>query len=189
MDCHVFLVPGALRRLLKYFEDNPETSDLLQGPLLYDDLKSISTHLDVRWQTGFYGVWAKAADADDPDAPPFPIEAQGLGLFACRRAAWLGFNPAFRGFGGEEGYLHEKYRRAGYRVLCLPFLRWVHRFSRPMGVPYVNIWEERVRNYMIGFAEVGLPMQPLKDHFREYLGKDVAERIFAEIERETDNAG
>lgn len=38
---------------------------------------------------------------------------QGLGIFACRRDVWPGFNPRLRGFGGEEGYIHEKFRRAG----------------------------------------------------------------------------
>ena len=76
---------------------------------------------------------------------------QGLGLFACRREAWPGFNPRFRGFGGEEGYLHEKVRRNGGRVLCLPALGWTHRFARPLGPPYRPTWEDRVRNYRIGW--------------------------------------
>ena len=57
------------------------------------------------------------------DAPAFEIPMQGLGLFACRRAAWVGFNTRFRGFGAEEGYIHEKTRQHGGRTLCLPFLR------------------------------------------------------------------
>ena len=59
-----------------------------------------------------YGTWDNSGLADDPDAPPFEIPMQGMGLFACRRAAWPGFNQAFRGFGGEEWYIHEKFRRA-----------------------------------------------------------------------------
>ena len=55
----------------------------------------------------------------DPDNPPFEITMQGLGLFACRRDAWPGFNPAFRGFGGEEGYIHEKIRQRGGETLVL----------------------------------------------------------------------
>ena len=41
MDCHVFIVPGALRRLLDYFDAHPDTRDLLQGPLVYDDLDAL----------------------------------------------------------------------------------------------------------------------------------------------------
>ena len=70
-----------------------------------------------------YGRWDDNGQAQDPDAEPFDIPMQGMGLFACRRAAWPGFNPGFRGFGGEEGYIHEKFRQAGGRTLCLPFMK------------------------------------------------------------------
>ena len=45
---------------------------------------------------------------------------QGLGLFACRGEAWPGINPRFRGFGGEEGYLHEKVRQNGAASCAIP---------------------------------------------------------------------
>ena len=181
MDSHVFLVPGALARLSRYFAENPNTNDLLQGPLLYDDLASFATHFEPVWRDGMYGSWAKDERADDPDGPPFEIPMQGLGLFACRRAAWPGFNPRFRGFGGEEGYIHEKFRRRGGRVLCLPFLRWVHRFQRPHGLPYVNRWEDRIRNYIIGFRELELPTSPVKEHFRQLIGAETVDRILHDI--------
>ena len=103
MDCHVFVVPGALKRLIDYLDARPDTRDLLQGPLLYDDLRTISTHFRPEWRSGMYGVWDKSPAAADVDAAPFDIPMQGLGLFACRRAAWRGFNPEFRGFGGVQG--------------------------------------------------------------------------------------
>ena len=96
---------------------------------------------------------------------------QGLGLFACRREAWPGFNPLFRGFGGEEGYIHEKFRRQKGRVLCLPFLRWMHRFGRPHGPRYSNTLEDRLRNYTIGWAELGMDTEQMNDHFRELMGE------------------
>ena len=37
INCHVLLAPGAVRRLLDYFAANPNSRDLLTGPLL-DDL-------------------------------------------------------------------------------------------------------------------------------------------------------
>jgi hypothetical protein len=187
MDCHVFIVPGAIRRLLDYFAANPETNDLLQGPIVYDDLKSISTHYEPRWQAGFYGVWGTDPAAADPAAPPFEVVIQGLGLFVARRAAWPGFNPAFRGFGGEEGYIHEKFRRRGHRTLCLPFLRWMHRFPRPMGIPYPNRWNDRIRNYIIGLREFGLPLDDLQAHYREVLGAANADELIATITRELDD--
>jgi hypothetical protein len=133
------------------------------------------------WRDGFFGTWQHDDRAGDPDGEPFEIPMHGLGLFACRRKAWPGFNPAFRGFGGEEGYIHEKFRRAGGRTLCLPFLRWLHRFNRPMGCPYANVWDERVHNYLVGFREVGLSTDGVVEHFRAFLGRDAADRLFERV--------
>ena len=187
MDCHVFVVPGAIKRLLDYYDRDSGTSDLLQGPLIYDNLTSYSTHFKPEWRKGMWGCWETDERGEDPDAEPFDIPMQGTGLFSCRREAWLGFNPRFRGFGGEEGYIHEKFRQAGGRTLCLPFLRWLHRFNRPFGAPYSNTWDDRIRNYLIGFQELGLPLQPTVDHFTELLGPGIAnpifERVLAELEQ------
>ena len=184
MDCHVFIVPGAVRRLIDYCDEHPEANDLLQGPLIYDDLKTFSTQFEPAWREGMFGQWVADTRGIDPDAEAFDIPMQGLGLFACRRSAWPGFNPRFRGFGGEEGYIHEKFRNAGGRTLCLPFLRWMHRFNRPMGVPYTNTWDDRIRNYMIGFSELGWDLKPLKDHFVEFLGPWITRPIFERVEAE-----
>ncbi len=181
LDCHVLIVKGAVRRLLDYFDANENTRDLLQGPMLYDDLARFATHFGPAWREGMFGCWESDERGADPDTDPFEIPMQGLGLFACRRDAWPGFNPRFRGFGGEEGYIHEKFRRAGGRTLCLPFLRWVHRFHRPMGIPYRNAWEDRLRNYMIGFREIGLPTTEVEAHFKELLGEASANRILEDI--------
>jgi hypothetical protein len=93
------------------------------------------------------------------DDPPFEIPAMGLGLFSCAKDAWLGFNPRFRGFGGEEFYIHTKFRQAGAKCLCLPFLRWTHRFTRQgQAIPYpLNDWH-KLRNHVIGHQELGLPL-------------------------------
>jgi hypothetical protein len=184
MDCHVFIVPGALARLLDYLDEHSTSLDLLQGPLVFDDLTGLSTHFQPEWREGMYGFWATDERGADPDAPPFDIPMQGLGLFACRRAVWPGFNPHFMGFGGEEGYIHEKFRRRGGRTLCLPFLRWLHRFNRPMGPPYRSRWEDRIRNYVLGFSELGIPTTELKEHFRRHIGAKAADAILYNIDRE-----
>lgn len=184
VDCHVLLEAGSLKRLIEYFDAHPDTSDLLQGPLLYDGLDTTSTHFDPVWRQGMWGTWGNDPRAKDPNEPPFEIPMQGLGLFACRRAAWLGFNPAFRGFGGEEGYIHEKFRQAGHRALCLPFLRWNHRFGRPFGTRYANTWEDRIRNYVVGHRELGLPLEPIIEHFEELIGKESFAKIYAQLEAE-----
>ncbi len=184
IDSHVLIAPGALSKLISYFESDPDSRDLVQGPLIYDDLRTNSTHMEPRWRDGMYGTWASDPRGNDPAAPCFDISMQGLGLFACRRAAWPGFNPKFRGFGGEEGYVHEKIRQRGGRTLCLPFLRWIHRFGRPLGEPYANRWEDRIRNYVIGFTELGLDTTEMEAHFAELLGTETSARIFTEIKLE-----
>ena len=173
VDSHVLLQPGALAHLLEWFSAHPESRDLLQGPLLYDSLQPGATHLEPTWGAGMYGQWGNDPRLEDPDCVPFEIRMQGLGLFACRKDAWPGLNPRMRGFGGEEGYLHEKFRQRGGRVICHPKLGWLHRFSRPSGPSYPNIWEDRLRNYYIAWSEIGWDLAPVRSHFRELLSADV----------------
>ena len=180
-DCHVLFVPGAIARLKQFYREHPDCQDLLQGPLLYDDGQLIATHLDPQWRAQMWGTWGSDPRGQDPNGEPFEIPMQGLGVFSCRKAAWLGFHPEFRGFGGEEGYIHEKFRQAGRRCLCLPWLRWMHRFSRASsGVMYAVTVEDKLRNYVLGHAELGLDLVPVLRHFAEYLPQ---ERVFAITEQ------
>ena len=57
IDSHILIAPGAISRLIRYVQDNPDTPDLLQGPLIYDDLRHTSTHMAPRWRDGMYGTW------------------------------------------------------------------------------------------------------------------------------------
>lgn len=85
---------------------------------------------------------------------PFEIPGQGLGQFACRREAWPGFNKHARGFGGEELYIHEKFRLLGGKAICLPGFRWTHRFGRPGGPKYpITTWN-KCRNYVLECQEL-----------------------------------
>ncbi len=253
MDSHVLLAPGAIARLIEFYDQQPETPDLYSGPLIFDDLRNAVTHFDDVWRAEMWGIWARAwtcpcahdvaesvtipgvdqeASELSPvplrgkallfsvreaaggkaeycalkpgtipvslcgrcgrklpqelpfagheraleklgyqtldsieDAEPFEIPGMGLGLFSCRRSAWLGFNEHFRGFGAEEMYIHEKYRQAGRRCLCLPWLKWDHRFGRPNGVSYPLTRYNKLRNYVLGHVELGLDLAPVKAHF------------------------
>lgn len=102
----------------------------------------------------------------------FEIPAHGMGLWACKTGSWLGFNPAFREFGGEEWYIHEKYRKAGRKVWCIPGAKWRHRFSDLTGhsIPYPLTRIAKVKNYVIGHQELGLPLDRIK---AEFLGKQL----------------
>lgn len=185
IDSHVLLESGSLKKLIDFYDSGKDYGNLLQGPLLYDCMNSISTHFNLdEWSSNMWGTWAIDQRGIDPDNEPFEIPAQGMGLFSCRKDSWLGFNKEFRGFGGEEGYIHEKYRKNGKKTLCLPFLRWNHRFARPNGTTYPNNLTERFRNYYIGFKELGLDNYGLDliEHFSTSLGMDQIHNIIKNLD-------
>ena len=206
-----------------FMDHNPDTKDLYTGPLVYDNLMSVTTQYNDGWGAHMWGKWGLAwncvcdkfiftvAEKDDkcefrdnvsqkeitkcgycdqkfPEVDwsahegvlrregynsvgnnfadkPFEIFAQGLGLFFTKKTAWLKFNEHARGFGGEECYVHEKYRQAGRKTVCLPFLKWLHRFERPNGVKYPLTLDNKLRNYILEFTELGLDLAPVKHHF------------------------
>lgn len=156
IDSHVLLMPGSLRIY--------NTENLIHGVMYYDDLKTPVTHMEDKWQGDMWGVWGSRVPVPEE---PFEIKMHGLGFFGSRKDSWLGFNPGFKGFGGEEGYIHEKYRQAGRTTICVPWIKWVHRFNN--GVPYPLNIADRVRNYLIGFDELGLNKDPIYEHFGQRL--------------------
>jgi len=188
LDCHVLLSLGAVKRLIDFFEAGKDQGNLLQGPMMYDDLKGVATHFDLVWRAQMWGIWGSDERGANPDNEPFEIPAQGLGLFACRKDSWLGFNPNFRGFGGEEGYIHEKYRLMGKKTLCLPFLRWVHRFGRPNGVRYPLTIENKIRNYFIGHLELGKDVTPVIEHFKEFTTMENLNKLYNEAKNAMQNS-
>jgi hypothetical protein len=228
MDCHVFLCPvvETIEKLFNFIDEYPNTKNLYQGPLVYDNLTNITTHFNDEWGGQMWGRWGMAWTCKckktnfsihhvdnhcqfvdlvnqtpikecnycysklpenlpyprhEPildqfgakpigygkDEEPFEIFSQGLGLFFTAKEHWLGFNEHSRGFGGEECYIHEKYRKNGRRAICLPFLKWLHRFGRPDGVKYELTVKNKVRNYILEFVELGLDLKPIHQEFVE----------------------
>ncbi len=222
IDCHIQLHFGALAALLSYYQDFPDTPDLIQGPIVWDDMDSgrASTHMANYWRSHMWGIWSTAwftpqgyvdiiQDAEgicqfrtvDMASAPidigykrsipwagherfvrdhlgwvsaadyhvnrvFEIPGHGLGLFSCKKDKWLGFNEHFREFGGEEMYIQEKFRQAGHRCLCMPFLAWTHHFGGPQGgQPYSNTIYGKTRNYVLGHMELGRPISEVYNHF------------------------
>jgi hypothetical protein len=242
MDCHVMLKSNTLRRLLDWFEKNPECQDLIHGPMVYDNLDIVSTHFTDQFRGGMWGTWGGAwstpggtifmtsneefndeykdenrkqfdslkyfdimtlkefkpgkdgdvvfpcghklpsnlewaghdrslvkfgcfeiGKLDSEDG--FEIPGMGMGLFASRRDSWLGFNKDCTGFGGEEMNIHTKYRQAGRKAICLPFLKWNHRFGRAGGAPYPIPLAAKVRNYVLWANELNLPLDRIEKHF------------------------
>ena len=141
---------------------------------VFPNFKSTTNTEDAPGSGGWFDyLIEKAAKKIDVNCDQsYEVPAQGLGFFASKKEAWLGFNEHFRSFGGEECYIHEKYRQAGKKTISLPFLKWCHRFGRPNGIPYPIDTYSRCRNYLIGFKELGLDIEPIKKHFLDIDFKD-----------------
>lgn len=153
LDCHVLLEIDGIKNLLEYYEQNKDCKNLVQGPLWYDDLQNYSTHFNPEWRGHMYGTWATNKE-EYLKGQPFEIPMQGMGLCSFEKSNWPGINTNFKGFGGEEGYIAEKFRRNGGKNICLPTLKWNHRFGRPNGVPYPLKLDDRIWNYFVGWLEI-----------------------------------
>jgi len=173
LDSHVLLPPGVLRLIHHWCISHPADNDLHQGPLLYDGLdgESVSTHFDDIWRGGMWGRW-QTDHAALAAGKPFPIHAQGLGMFVARRESWPGFDRRWRGFGGEEGCIHEVFRHRGDLALCHPAWLWVHRFAKPGGVSVPAYTYSKARNYVLGFQRVGRDIDEIRRHLVVELAND-----------------
>lgn len=189
LDSHVFLEAGAIANLKEYLRANHPVDDLLHGPLAHNNLRSIqATHMVPQWRSEMFGTWGVDREGLDTGRP-FEIPQHGLGLFCARTSSWLKFHPQLRGFSGGEGYIHEKYRQNGRKVLCLPNVVWMHKFARPRGVPHGPILDDKIRNHLHGWSELGMSLQPIWEHFvlgigtrgnRARIGPDHMMRLMAQ---------
>jgi hypothetical protein len=166
LDSHVLLWHGAIAKLRWWLAGRWEDAkNLIHGPLVMSSLQSAVTHYNDQWRSQMWGTWGKSVHPDKV-TEELEIEMMGCGLFGCRRDSWLGFTDGCRGFAGVEGVIHKKYKKVGRKVLCLPFLKWVHRFrakNEPTGYPL--ILEDRIRNFVLGFNELEMDKAPLYEHF------------------------
>jgi hypothetical protein len=158
-DSHVLFEPGAIAKLIELSGASGSCKDFFTGPLVWDDGVGVSTHWRSTTPPGLWGVWDRDDRADGVE--PFAVPMQGLGCFAMARDAWPGFHPLSRGFGGEEGYIHEKVRKSGGRVLCVPRLRWRHRFRDVGGwdknpTPYPAYLGDHTFNLLVQHRELGI---------------------------------
>lgn len=180
-DSHVLFSKDSVKSLKDYYLNDHKPYDFIQGPMLYDDLTLYSTHLEQKWRDNFYGIWS----TKKTDEKYFEIPAMGMGAFSCKKSEWLGFHPLLKGFGGEEFYIHEKYRKNGGKCICLQDFKWTHRFSRPTGIPFPNILEDRVYNYFIGRFDIGSDYQDIVDHFSSgSLNKGIVKTVFTKAYRD-----
>jgi hypothetical protein len=158
MAPHVLFAPGALGALIAYLKCHRSTNDLLQGPLL------------------------SAARVVDPAGRPFEIPGQTPDLLVCRRLAWPGMNPRLVEGAGPDDYVHEKIRRAGGRVVCLPPLRWMRRDDGSGAGSSRQVGRDQVRNHLIAARELGLDPRPAVVAFEAMLGTQAVEEVGREVD-------
>lgn len=190
LDCHVLLQSNAIDVLISHYRQNPNCKDLIQGPLLYDDLKNISTHFKPGWSGDMYGTWS-TDKANYDKGKPFEIQMNGMGLCSFERKNWPGISPYFKGFGAEEGYIAEKFRQNGGKNICIPQLGWCHRFGRPNGVKYPLSLEDRIWNYFIGWLEIkddpeDEMIHSIYDYFKTRIPEARLQRILKQAVRQNE---
>lgn len=137
---------------------------LIHGPIMQDSGHVMATHFEPKWRGEMFGIWA--FDEEKYKAGrPFEIPGMGMGMFAVNKNFWPGFHKDFIGFGGEEMYIHDKYRQLGGKVICIPQFKWWHRFARPDGQGYHHTIDEKCYNYVVGWNDLGKPLGDVHDAF------------------------
>jgi hypothetical protein len=190
IDCHVLLNPDGADKLQQFLLE-PITDDLYHGILVDHMGNDWASHMDPVWNELFFGKWTEKTRRDNI---PFEIPMHGMGLFMAAKRSWPGFSKHFRSWGGEEGYIHQKYRNAGHKVMCLPWIRWVHRFKRVGNHTFPNPVRDKLFNYLVGWKETGLDVGELIGHFTSAQQKRVGGAYTApfslaelkEVEKEVD---
>lgn len=177
LDCHVLLGPRSIRYIMDAIEDDTIGNDMWVGPLKNERGGVIATELLPHMRGEFFGVWHVAADRPDQVRE---VHAHGSAYALMRRSCWPGFSEHFRGFAGEEIYIHEKVRRAGGRVMYHPTLAWSHRFCRFKPVPYALTLNDKARNYLIAAYEMGWNIA----QFRAYFGRRLPVDQMTIVERD-----
>lgn len=171
IDSHVMLWPESVKKLKDWVRENyEEARNLIHGPMVYDSQKKFSVEWKDKWRGHMWGTWDAAVSGLPTETREVRMAA--CGLIGCRRDSWLGFHPDCRGFGGEAGVIHEKYRRAKRKALILPWLIWAHNFHRG-NAPYPLQLKDVVANYLLGFEEIGLDNGSIYEHFGEKLVTEV----------------
>lgn len=178
VDCHVLLVPGAVSRLVAAARANEVSNDMWVGPLRSEAGTIIATELAPELRGDFFGTWL--IDTRVPASETRPVRAHGSALSFMRRDAWPKFSEHFRGFAGEEIYIHDKVRRAGGAVLYQPWLGWCHRFPRFGAVPYTLTLNDKLRNYLVAAYEMSWNIAQIREYFGRKLPQ--AQRLEVELQ-------
>lgn len=185
IDCHVLLQPGFIEAMMTYWQANPDSKNMMSGPLIYNDLKATSVKMEPRWRGHDFGCWG-----DDPAGMkaglPFEIPMQGMGCYSLLKKNAPKINPLFRGFGAEEWYMAEKIHQQGGKVICHPAMGWNHRFDWPKRTFPIRV-DDKLWNYYIGWLELyGSIDHPriveMTEHWKTEVPEDVLLSVIAKAE-------
>jgi hypothetical protein len=187
LDCHVLLQPGFIDHMMTYWDYNPDSRNMLTGPLLYNGLTNTSVKMLPQWRGDDFGCWGDDKKAMS-EGLPFEVEMQGMGCFSFLRKHFPEINPAFSGFGAEEWYVAEKTRQNGGKVICHPKLGWNHRFEWPKR-SFPLCLEDKVRNYYRGWRELygsddHAMMRIMRMHWLTVMPADKLDAIISSLDNE-----
>lgn len=184
LDCHVLLQPGFLEALGKYWDEHPDSKDMLTGPLLYNDLKHTSVKMLPVWRGHDYGIWG-----DDVEAMikglPFEVPMMGMGCWCLKKSTAPTLAKGFTGFGAEEWYFAEKVRQNGGRVMCHPAMGWNHRFDWPVRNFPLRL-HDKIKNYYRGWIDLYQdPTHPMLVEMSQYwIDQGIGREVLAQLIRE-----
>ncbi len=93
-----------------------------------------------------YGVWAydMINVLKIQKRSPLLFPCRGLVCSPAEKRLGLDFIRIFAYLTEKKTISMKKFRQTGGQTLYLPFLRWLHRFERPAGVPYTVDWTDRI---------------------------------------------
>jgi hypothetical protein len=148
-------------------------------------MQNISTHFDPVWRDSMYGVWATDKEGFGNKRDHLIYPCREWEFLDARPTIGLKINKNFRGFGGEEGYIHEKFRQNGRKRQCVPShnSNGCIDLEDPSGVPYsVEVRRQSLElfHWMVGDTRRPQPSNDTrhKESFhRIRLGKNNSKQI------------
>lgn len=173
---------GALRALRAHFERHPESRELVHGPLM-SGKRVLATHSNPYWRRNTWGSRSRDMRGRLTDGEPFSIPMQESGVFSCKRSAWPGMAPRWRGYGGEAGFMQGRFRREGAQVVCLPGLRWERITPVKPVFPRSRAATKVLRNHLAGAADLDLDTHYITLRHRDHLEPGRPERLRKQVLR------
>jgi len=179
LDSHVILAPGSIDYIIESINADLIGKDLWTGPLLDETGAIIATQLHPAWRGEFLGIWECNPEIVDKEF--IEIFAHGSAYTLMKREHYPFFSPHFRGFAGEEVYLHCKVRDNGGRCLAHKKLAWMHRFFRPKPITYTLTINDKFRNYLVAAYEMGWNLPHICSYFQRKLPFDQYSQVLRDV--------